>query len=130
MFAATIQTGQVMCMPDVCKTPTPAGPVPIPYPNTAMNMMAAPPVVKVLIANSPAINKGSKISMSNGDQAGTAGGGVVSGSFMGKCEFMTCSFKVKVGGKPAIRQMDQAQSNKGNCFGSLMQPSQAKVMFG
>jgi hypothetical protein len=49
---------------------------------------------------------------------------------MGKCEFMTCSFKVKIKGKPAIRQLDQAQSNKGNCFGSLLQPSQTKVMFG
>ena len=129
MFAATIQTGQVMSMPDVCKTPTPGGPVPIPYPNTAMNLMAAPPVVQVLISNSPAINKGSKIALSNGDQAGSAGG-VVSGSMMGKCEFMTCSFKVKIKGKPAIRQLDQAQSNKGNCFGSLLEPSQTKVMFG
>lgn len=129
MFAATIQTGQVMSMPDVCKTPTPVGPVPIPYPNTAMNLMAAPPVVQVLISNSPAINKGSKIALSNGDQAGAAGG-VVSGSMMGKCEFTTCSFKVKIKGKPAIRQLDQAQSNKGNCFGSLLQPSQTKVMFG
>lgn len=129
MFAATIQTGQVFCMPDVCKTPTPAGPLPIPYPNIAMNMMAVPPVIKVLIANSPAINKGSKIAMSDGDTTGTAGG-LISGSFMGKCEFMTCSFKVKVGGKPAIRQLDLAQSNKGNCFGSLLEPSQVKVMFG
>ena len=129
MFAATIQTGQVMSMPDVCKTSTPAGPVPIPYPNTAMNLMAAPPVVQVLISNSPAINKGSKIALSNGDQAGSAGG-VVSGSMMGKCEFTSCSFKVKIKGKPAIRQLDQAQSNKGNCFGSLLQPSQTKVMFG
>ncbi len=129
MFAATIQAGQVMSMPDVCKTPTPAGPVPIPYPNTAMNLMASPPVIQVMICNSPSINKGSKIAMSNGDQAGTAGG-VVSGSFMGKCEFTTCSFKVKIKGKPAIRQLDQAQSNKGNCFGSLLQPSQTKVIFG
>lgn len=130
MFAATIKSGQVLSNPDVCKTPTPGGPVPMPYPNTAMNAMATPPVLQVLICNSPALNKGSKMAMSNGDQAGTAGGGVVSGSFMGKCEFTTSSMKVKLKGKPAIRQMDQAQSNKGNCFGALMQPSQTKVMFG
>ncbi len=65
--------------------------------------------------------------MSNGDQAGTVGGGVVSSSFMGKCEFVTCSFKVKVGGKPAIRQMDQAQSNKGNFFEWLLQLSEGDV---
>lgn len=127
MFAATIQGGQVTCPVDVCKTPAPPGPpIPIPYPNTAMTTLANPASLKVLISNAPALTKASKIAMSMGDNAGVAGG-VVSGSFMGECEFVTASFKVKFEGKPAVRQLDQAKSNKGNTFGSLLQPSQVKV---
>lgn len=126
MFAATVQKGRVFCMPDVCKTPTPAGPVPIPYPNMAMTTLGNPFALKVMIAGSPALTKASKIAISTGDTAGTVGG-VASNSIMGKCQFTTASFKVKIMGKPALRQMDQATSNKGNCFGTLIEPSQLKV---
>ncbi|MGE4368633.1 MAG: DUF4150 domain-containing protein [Burkholderiaceae bacterium] len=128
MFVATIQSGQAMCVPDVCKTPAPPGPpVPIPYPNTAQTTLANPTALKVLVSGSPALTKASKISASMGDTAGVAGG-VVSGSVMGECEFVTASFKVSFQGKPAVRQLDSAKSNKGNTFGALLQPSQAKVI--
>lgn len=127
MFVATIQAGQATCMPDVCKTPAPPGPpVPVPYVNTAQTTLANPTALKVLVCGSPALTKSSKIPMSMGDNAGVAGG-VVSGSFMGECEFVSASFKVKFEGKPAVRQMDSAKSNKGNTFGALLAPSQVKV---
>ena len=127
MFVATIQAGQATCMPDVCNTPAPPGPpVPIPYPNTAMTTLATPTTVKVLVSGCPALTKSSKISVSMGDNAGV-NGGVVSGSMMGECQFMTASFKVKFEGKPVVRQMDSAKSNKGNTFGSLLAPSQVKI---
>ncbi|WP_322997264.1 DUF4150 domain-containing protein [Castellaniella sp.] len=126
-FVATLKPAQVNCMPDVCKTPAPpAPPIPVPYPNMAMTAMATPPTTKVLVDGVPAVTKSSKIPLSNGDTPGTLGG-VVSGTFMGECEFITASFKVKFEGKPVIRQGDSAKSNKGNCFGALLQPSQVKV---
>ena len=127
MFVATIQAGQTTCMPDICKTPAPPGPpIPMPYVNTAQTTLANPAALKVLVSGSPALTKASKIAMSMGDNAGVAGG-MVSGSFMGECEFTSASFKVKFEGKPAVRQMDAAKSNKGNTFGALLAPSQTKV---
>jgi hypothetical protein len=130
MFLSTIQKGQAMSMPDVCLTPAPpAPPVPMPYPNTASMNMALPPSIKVLACGAPAVNKGSKILLTNGDTSGV-NGGVVSGSFMQKCEFLLGSIKVSIEGKPAIRLMDQVKSNNGNAFGSVLQPSQIKVDVG
>lgn len=130
MFVATIQAGQANCMPDVCKTPAPpAPPIPVPYPNMAMTTLANPTTLKVLVGGCPALTKSSKITMSMGDNLGVAGG-VVSGSIMGECEFVSASFKVKFEGKPVVRQMDSAKSNKGNTFGALLAPSQTKVNVG
>ncbi len=126
-FAATIKSAQIFCFPDVCKTPSPAGPIPLPYPNQAMTSLANPPTTKVLVDGAPAVVKSSKIPLSNGDTAGTAGGGVVSGGIMGECQFVTASFKVKFQGKPVVRLGDSAKSNKGNTFGTLIKPSQFKV---
>lgn len=130
MYAATIQAGDVICYMDTCKTPAPpAAPIPIPYVNIAMTMMAMPTVTQVLIMGCPSLNLGSKVSISSGDEPGVAGG-VISGSFIGECEFTNGSMKVTLKGKPAVRFMDPAKSNKGNCFGSMMTPSQALVTFG
>src|SRR4051812_18030329 len=64
--------GMNIGFPDVCLTPAVPAPVPVPYPNIAMNVQAAPfsPIVKVTMM--PAINMGSKIPMSLGDDAGVA----------------------------------------------------------
>lgn len=128
MFAVTKQSGQCFAMPDVCKTPAPpAPPVPIPYPNIAMPMMGNPATTKVMISGMPALTKASKISMSNGDQAGVAGG-VASSKIMGPTEFIMGSMKVKLEGNPAVRLGDPTKQNDGNTVGSVLAPSQAKVM--
>lgn len=128
MFAVTKQAGQCMAMPDVCKTPAPPGPpIPIPYPNIAMPMMGNPATLKVLIAGMPALTKASKIIISNGDQAGVAGG-VVSGKMMGAAEFTMGSMTVRLEGNPAVRLSDPTKQNEGNAIGSVLAPSQAVVM--
>lgn len=128
MFAVTKQAGQCMAMPDVCKTPAPPGPpIPIPYPNIAMPMMGNPTTLKVLIAGMPALTKASKITISNGDQAGVAGG-VMSGKMMGAAEFTMGSMTVRLEGNPAVRLSDPTKQNEGNAIGSVLAPSQAVVM--
>jgi hypothetical protein len=91
-------------VPDMCNTPTPAGPVPTPYPNIAETSMADPGglVAEVLVAAMPAMNMMSKVTMSNGDEAGTTGG-VICGRIDGEMTFLDGSVSVMVGGKPAVR---------------------------
>ncbi len=108
--------GMSMVFPDVCKTPTPAGPVPIPYPNVgkAADATAGPTTVKVE-GKMPMV-KGAKYMMSAGDEAGSAGG-VVSGKIKGPCEFMIYSFDVKLEGKNACRLGDPLFHNDKNIMG-------------
>ena len=118
-------------VPDVCKTPTASGPVPIPYPNIADTRMADPSglVNKVLLGSMPALNLKSKIVLSNGDQAGSVGG-VSSNKIMGEMTFITGSQKVMLGGKPAVRVTSQTTHNGSpqNTIGMVSAPSQTKVM--
>lgn len=127
MFAVTKQGGQCMAMPDVCNTPTPAGPVPIPYPNLGMPTMGNPATLKVMIGGMPALTKASEISMSSGDEPGVSGG-VVSGKNMGPVKFMMGSLTVKFEGNPAVRLSDPTQHNDGNTVGLVLAPSQSVVM--
>jgi carboxyl-terminal processing protease len=64
--------GMNIGFPDVCLTPTPAGPVPIPYPNFALNAQAVAFSPVVTVSGVHALNMGSKIPMTFGDDAGTA----------------------------------------------------------
>lgn len=104
MFPISTKAGGMSnAMPDVCKTPSPAGPIPIPYPNMASFMQANPSTCskKVKILNQPIFCKGSKIMMTSGDEPGVAGG-VVSGKIKGTAEATSFSMKVKVEGKEVV----------------------------
>ncbi|KWC39187.1 type VI secretion protein [Burkholderia ubonensis] len=127
MFIVTTASGLCMSPVDVCKTPTPGGPVPVPYPNTGLPMMAELITTKVLVCGMPALTKKSTIPMTNGDQPGTAGG-AMSGKIMGKVEFAAGSTKVKFEGNPAVRLTTPTKHNQGNATGAVLQPSQQKVM--
>ena len=72
--------GMSMVFPDVCKTPTPAGPIPIPYPNIGKASDTSGGPTKVTCDGEMPMVKGAKYSMSAGDEAGTAGGGVMAAS--------------------------------------------------
>ena len=107
-------SGTTVAFPDVCNTPSPAGPVPIPYPNVAKSSDAAQTAKTVEVEGNSLCVKDSTFSTSTGDEAGTAGGGVFSGKTKGKAEFVTYSFDVKVGGKGVARALDLMTHNDKN----------------
>jgi hypothetical protein len=108
--------GMSTVFPDVCKTPTPAGPVPIPYPNIGKAADTSSGPTTVTVDGSMPMTKEAKYSMTSGDEAGSAGG-VVSGSTKGEAEFMMYSFDVKFGGKNVCRLGDPLFHNKKNIIG-------------
>jgi len=115
--------GKTIAFPDVCKTPSPGGPVPIPYPNVAMSSDAASTASSVVVEGNPICTKDSNFSTSTGDEAGTAGGGVASSKTKGKAEFVNCSFDVQAEGKAVARAMDPMLHNDKNTPPSpLLQP--------
>ena len=127
MFANTQMMGMDMGFPDVCLTPTPAGPVPIPYPNISAAPMGVPAVYKVLFMCAPAHNMSTTIPLTNGDHAGVATG-VASGIVMGPSRHTTGAFTVLVGGMPATRLTSTSLQNSTNCPGVRTVPSQTKVL--
>jgi hypothetical protein len=110
-------------IPDVCNTPSPAGPVPIPYPNIAMSSDLAKGTTTVSAdgGNMCAIY-GSEFSKSTGDEPGTVGG-VTSGTFIKEATWITYSFDVKLEGQGACRLTDKMFMNHNNtvCAGGILQ---------
>jgi Domain of unknown function (DUF4150) len=106
--------GITSAFPDVCKTPSPAGPVPIPYPNIAKSSDTASGAQTVQCDGNPVCVKDSNFSTSTGDEVGTAGGGVVSNKTKGKAEFVNFSFDVKFEGKNVPRALDLMLHNDKN----------------
>ncbi|WP_339720032.1 DUF4150 domain-containing protein [uncultured Paraglaciecola sp.] len=106
--------GITIAFPDVCKTPSPAGPIPIPYPNIAMSSDTAKGTKKVKCDGNPVCVKDSNFKTSTGDEAGTAGGGIVSSKTKGKAEFINFSFDVKFEGKNVARAFDLMLHNDKN----------------
>jgi len=106
--------GVTSAFPDVCKTPSPAGPVPIPYPNIAQSSDTDKGTKKVSVAGNPVCVKDSNFKTSTGDEAGTAGGGVASSKTKGKAEFVNFSFDVKFEGKNVARAFDLMLHNDKN----------------
>ena len=102
--------------PDVCKTPTPAGPVPIPYPNLGYSSDTSQGPKKVKTDRQMPMVKGAKYSRSMGDEAGTVGG-ILSNVNMSVCEYLLYSFDVKFEGKNVCRLGDPMFHNKKNMVG-------------
>jgi hypothetical protein len=122
--------GQCFAIPDVCKTPSPGGPVPVPYPNIGMAPQATKTSTKVKIVGQPAVIETTEIPMSKGDEAGT-GGGVVSGKNMDKITFKKGSSKVQIEGKGCAYLTCMTAHNGANAnmpAGHQIAPSQAKVL--
>ena len=107
-------------VPDVCKTPSPGGPVPIPYPviiSMSSSLKEGTTTVKVDGGN-PAAIKGSEYGSCSGDEPGTAGG-VKSSTNMKEATWLLYSFDVKLDGQNACRLSDKMMMNHGNaaCLG-------------
>jgi hypothetical protein len=101
-------------IPDVCKTPSPGGPVPLPYPNIADQSTLQNGTTTVFAKGGKMIAiKGSQYSMSSGDEPGTVGG-VKSGVFKKATDWITYSFDVKMDGKNACRHTDKKFHNDKN----------------
>ena len=130
MFAATIEKGTLIAAGDVCLTPQPGTPppiVPICYTNTGQTALGQPMSTKVMINGAFALTKASRINLTSGDEPG-ANGGVVSGTFIQAAEFIQASTKVMIEGKPAVFMGNPTTQNNRNAVGSLLKPSQNKVM--
>ena len=111
--------------PDVCLTPTPVGPVPIPYPNIAMNAQASvfSPIVKV--SGVHALNLGSIIAMTSGDEPGTAHWTV-----KGPGKYIMGNPVVFVDRMPAINLTCPTMGNTGNnALGAVVVPSAVNVFY-
>jgi hypothetical protein len=118
--------------PDVCKTPSPGGPVPIPYPvivSKSSDLANGTTTVKADGGQMIAV-KGCEYSMCVGDEAGTAGG-VVSSTFKKEAKFILYSFDVKMDGKNACRLSDKMTMNHQNtvCLaGTFPTPAEVKAI--
>jgi hypothetical protein len=109
----------IATVPDVCKTPTPGGPVPMPYPNIsqANTLSNGTTTVKVDGGNMAAI-KGSKFAMSTGDEPGTLGG-IKSSTFKQASTWILYSFDVKLDGGNACRFSDKKFQNNENTIDAM-----------
>jgi len=108
MFPATNKkknAGISIAFPDVCKTPSPGGPVPIPYPNISIassNLKTASVKIKKFK---------SEFTKTSGDEAGTMKGVLKSVSKISTL-FVAHSSIVKATGKKATTPLPPAQSAK------------------
>jgi len=100
--------------PDVCKVPTPGGPVPTPFVNSAQDSMLTKGSKSVTINGHPVALTDSELSVSSGDEPGTAGG-LISSKFKGKMAWGSGSVDVKIEGKGVVRFLDVTLHN-GNSF--------------
>jgi hypothetical protein len=113
-MCASVASGHVSTSPgptDLCKTPTPGGPVPMPYPNIAPTVVPGPGyTTKTLVMATPMLTKKAKIGLSNGDQPGVALG-VTSSKIMGMVEVVMASSDVEAEGGGVARTMDSTNGN-------------------
>jgi hypothetical protein len=108
--------GMSPIFPDVCKTPTPAGPIPIPYPNIGKAADTSDGPSSVKTDGEMPMTKGAKYMMSAGDEAGSAMG-VMSSKIKGACEYILYSFDVKFDGQNVCRLGDSLFHNEKNGMG-------------
>jgi hypothetical protein len=123
--------GTVAGFPDVCKTPGPSGPVPVPYPNVAQSDSLKNGSRSVTINGAPVGLSRSCLSSSTGNEAGSAGGGVASGKTKGAAHPVNYSFDVRIEGKNVVRNFDLFTLNDHNVPPApIMQPQASRPVAG
>jgi carboxyl-terminal processing protease len=121
---STADSGQAIGTPDVCNTPDGSGgSTPTPYTNTATNAQATGASQVVKISMMAALNIGSSIPSSSGDEAGTYS------STMGKTSYTTGDPVVYIDGMQAVTLTTPTSQNGSNCVGSVLVPSVNNVTF-
>ena len=118
----TTSGGICFAFPDVCTTPAAPSPVPVPYPNVGQLSDIADGSDNVNAAGIAVVHLESTIAdqKTKGDEAGTAGGGVTSGTTKGAVEFTSSSATVKVNGKGVVRMFDSTLQNNENAVGIVL----------
>lgn len=99
--------------PCVGKTPGPPAPfVPIPYPNVSKGGDTDQGSTKTMADGKPiALKDSSVFSTSTGNEAATAGGGLVTAKQKGKSSYFMYSMDVKIEGKEVPRAFDIMAGN-------------------
>jgi carboxyl-terminal processing protease len=114
-----------MGFPDVCLTPAGPAVVPIPYPNMAMNAMAVPFLPTILLTCMPALNMGSMIPMTMGDDAGVA-----NPMFKQMGRYTMGNPTILLQGLPAVHLgCPTSGNNMNNPVGAVLVPSVTNVLF-
>lgn len=117
--------GMNIGFPDVCLTPAGPAAVPVPYPNFALNAQAAPFSTIVRTSMVPALNMGSIIPLTTGDQAGVA-----HPTIMGPGTFTMGNPKVFVEKLPAINLTCPSTGNgMNNGLGAALIASLTRVFY-
>jgi Domain of unknown function (DUF4150) len=103
--------------PDTCLSPPspPAGPVPIPYPNTSYASDTTNGSTTVMISGKEIMLKDASVfKKSTGNEAATKslGMGVVTHTIQGEASFVSWSMDVKIEGQNADRHLDQMMHNE------------------
>ena len=129
MFASSLEKGTCLAPADVCKTPSPGGPVPVPYPNIGQcaEAKASTCSKKVFIKGMKAFTQKTQIPRTNGDQGGS-NNGVVSNKIMKEVKYTKASQKVYFEGPPAVVFGAAVQHNANNAPGAQVAPSQNLVI--
>ncbi len=104
--------GHCNAFPNVCLTPSPTGPVPMPYPSFSSTQFLKKGSCKVRINRTPIAIATSELSASHGDEAGTLGG-ILSKTCGGKVIFATSSPFVRIEGQGVVRNFDVTLHNVG-----------------
>jgi hypothetical protein len=114
-----------VAFPDVCLTPTPVGPIPIPYPNMQLAPVAIPTQFTTFFTFMPAHNLLTTKPISLGDQPGV-NLGPASGMVMGPVRDLFGSVTTFIGGPPATKMLDPTGHNglSPNAVGMKVAPSQ------
>lgn len=108
--------GTSLVWPDVCKTPSPGGPAPVPYANLGRAADAAKGPVSVRCEGRMVMTRGAEYRRSSGDEAGKLGG-VVSRTTRGVCAFARWSGGVRFEGRGVCRLGDPLFHNRKNAYG-------------
>jgi carboxyl-terminal processing protease len=117
--------GMTFGFPDVCNTPVGPATVPIPYPNFGMHAMATPFSPNVLTTMCNALNQGSIIPLTTGDQAGVA-----HPTIMGSALFTMGNPVVYINMLPGINQCcPNTANNMNDGLAADLVPSVTNVFF-
>lgn len=115
--------GQALAFPDVCNTPVGPATSPIPYPNTGMTAQAQNYSQFVKVSGVNALNIGSTITQTMGDEAGTA-----HPTIKGAVTFTQGDAIVSIDKLPAVRLTSMTSQNNMNAtVGAVIVPSSCNV---